>query len=463
MNLTVYYENRTNVYEFYGICVVGYAELLIINSRAYKLFEKKLGNKCDESLCRIYVLNCIMDDNEIDSIKRRYKLNNLVEGHKMTNTKEIISDIKEETTSYSDDSLFNITSFGTDMTFRELITMYEEGDLEKPEMQRKYVWDKNEASRFIDSILLGLPVPSIFLAKTDDEKRLIVDGYQRIMTVYDYVKRGIFGGDGKSFSLSNSDIINMRWRGKTFQELQPEEQRKIRNSPIHAIVFEQKEPKDDTGMYQIFERINTSGRSLKPQEIRNCVYHGKFNKLLLELNKYEAWRSLFKNPDEDSRMLDVELILRMFAFAYLPTQKERVQKQINLVKYLNIFMKRNGDLDIVSENELQTQFHEILDFFNAVFDGNLFRNGKKNDSGDTIFSKKINPAIVDAVYSATKHVRETKGLDKYRKLNMIERYEKLIGDDLFQDAISKRTTNIEKIKIRMKKATEILYGVLYEW
>lgn len=380
----------------------------------------------------------------------------------MANTKEIISDIKEETTSYSDDSLFNITSFGTDMTFRELITMYEEGDLEKPEMQRKYVWDKNEASRFIDSILLGLPVPSIFLAKTDDEKRLIVDGYQRIMTVYDYVKRGVFGGDGKSFSLSNSDIINTRWRGKTFQELQPEEQRKIRNSPIHAIVFEQKEPKHDTGMYQIFERINISGRSLKPQEIRNCVYHGKFNKLLLELIKYEAWRNLFKNSEEDSRMSDVELILRMFAFAYLPKQKESAQKQINLVKYLNIFMKRNGDLDVISENELQTQFQEILDFFNDVFDGNFFRNGKKDDSG-IIFSKKVNPTIADAVYSATKYIREIKGLDNYRKLNMVERYEKLIGDDLFQDAISKRTTNIEKIKIRMNKATEILYGVSYEW
>lgn len=462
MNLTVYYENRTNVYETYGIWVVGYAELLIINSKAYKLFEKSLGNKYDGTLCRIYALNNIIANNEIDSIIRRYKLNNLVEEHKMANTKEIISDIKEETTSYSDDSLFNITSFGTDMTFRELITMYEEGDLEKPEMQRKYVWDKNEASRFIDSILLGLPVPSIFLAKTDDEKRLIVDGYQRIMTVYDYVKRGIFGGDGKSFSLSNSDIINTRWRGKTFQELQPEEQRKIRNSPIHAIVFEQKEPKDDTGMYQIFERINTSGRSLKPQEIRNCVYHGKFNKLLLELNKYEAWRDLFKNSEEDSRMSDVELILRMFAFAYLPKQKESAQKQINLVKYLNIFMKRNGDLDVISENELQTQFQEILDFFNDVFDGNFFRNGKKDDSG-IIFSKKVNPAIVDAVYSATKYIREIKGLDNYRKLNMVERYEKLIGDDLFQDAISKRTTNIEKIKIRMNKATEILYGVSYEW
>ncbi|MDE7311276.1 MAG: DUF262 domain-containing protein, partial [Eubacterium sp.] len=189
----------------------------------------------------------------------------------------MIDEITDEVISYSDDSLFNITSFGTDMTFRELITMYDEGELEKPEMQRNYVWDRNEASRFIDSVLLGLPVPSIFLAKTSDEKRLIVDGYQRIMTVYDYVKHGIFGGDGKLFALSNSESINERWRGKTFQELLPEEQRKIRASQIHAIVFEQKEPKDDTGMYQIFERINTSVRSLKPQEIRNCVYHGTFN------------------------------------------------------------------------------------------------------------------------------------------------------------------------------------------
>ena len=108
--------------------------------------------------------------------------------------------IEEET--FSDDALFNISSYGLDMSFREIINMYDDGDLEKPEMQRKYVWTRSEASRFIDSILLGLPVPSIFLAKTRDEKRLIVDGYQRIMTVYDYVKSGIFGGDGKPFSLS---------------------------------------------------------------------------------------------------------------------------------------------------------------------------------------------------------------------------------------------------------------------
>ena len=88
---------------------------------------------------------------------------------------------------YSDDSLFNISSWGADLSFRELVSMYNDNELVKPELQRKYVWDKIEASRFIESILLGLPVPSIFLAQSGSQK-LIVDGYQRIMTVYDYIR-----------------------------------------------------------------------------------------------------------------------------------------------------------------------------------------------------------------------------------------------------------------------------------
>ena len=211
--------------------------------------------------------------------------------------KDIIDTIDSENESYSDDSLFNITSFGTDLSYREIVTMYEDGDLEKPELQRKYVWTKKEASRFIDSVLLGLPVPSIFLAKTEDDKRLIVDGYQRIMTMYDYMN-GIFSGDNKVFKLAKTKEINSQWRGKAFSELTDEQKRRIRTSPIHAIIFEQKVPKNDTGMYQIFERINTGGRTLKPQEIRNCVYHGNFNRLLFELNKEDVKIITLKENDK---------------------------------------------------------------------------------------------------------------------------------------------------------------------
>lgn len=399
-----------------------------------------------------------------EELLHRYTAINYREDERMATVREqmIVDEIKEETDSYSDDSLFNITSFGTDMTFRELITMYEEGDLEKPEMQRNYVWNKNEASRFIDSVLLGLPVPSIFLAKTKDEKRLIVDGYQRIMTVYDYVQRGVFGGDGKSFTLSNSEIINKRWRGKTFQELQPEEKRRIRNFPIHAIVFEQKEPQDDTGMYQIFERINTGGRTLKPQEIRNCVYHGDFNKLLIELNKNTNWRKIYNDGAEDTRMADIELILRMFAFGYIYSQEEIQQKQINLVKYLNQFMKRNDSFSIVSKEKISDDFNTIMDFFANNFSVNIFRNGKKKDDHIS-FSKKINPAIVDSIFAATMYIKKKNGLDFGEDIDFAERYERLILMDDYQDSISKRTTNIDKIQKRINLACEVLYGEHYEW
>ena len=110
----------------------------------------------------------------------------------------------------SNDDLFNITSWGADPSVRELIMQYQDGDIEKPELQRKYVWTKKAASRFIESLLLGLPVPSIFLANLESGKRLIIDGYQRIRTLVDYIDEGIWGGDGTVFRLSNTELINKR-------------------------------------------------------------------------------------------------------------------------------------------------------------------------------------------------------------------------------------------------------------
>lgn len=368
--------------------------------------------------------------------------------------KKIIDTIKDENTSYSDDSLFNITSFGTDLTYRELVAMYRDGDLEKPELQRKYVWTKKEASKFIDSVLLGLPVPSIFLAKTEDDKRLIVDGYQRIMTVYDYM-HGIFSGDKKVFKLANSEEINAKWRGKSYLELTEEQQRRIRTSPIHAIVFEQKEPKNDTGMYQIFERINTGGRTLKPQEIRNCVYHGDFNKLLFELNKEELWRVVLGSQQEDSRMADVELILRFFAFVDIISRDEIHQNQIMLSKYLNDYMSDYRTLREVDYKAKKEIFINTICYLHNSLGDNVFRTFKRKES-EIKWAKKVNPVIFDAVCSATVYVKKNGG----NKSEITkDRYIKLLDDEKFRDSITNRTTNVENIKTRIERAALILYGV----
>ena len=377
----------------------------------------------------------------MDEMKRRYR--------KM-DPKDYIEEIQAEIDDdYSDDSLFNISSWGADLSFRELISMYEEDELVKPELQRKYVWDKVEASRFIESILLGLPVPSVFLAQSGSQK-LIVDGYQRIMTVYDYM-RGIFSTDKKVFRLSNSDKINVRWRNKAFAELSTDDQRKIKSTTIHAIIFEQKKPENDgTSLYQVFERINTSGRTLTPQEIRNCVYQGTFNTMLFELNENRTWRKLFGTEEADSRMRDLEYILRFFTMK-TDTILDSESRQISLKKALNDFMKTHKDDNPGNIQRFKNEFERTVQLVYDHIGKNAFRNYTRSK-----FSKKFHPAIFDAIMVAV-FLIDQKGI----KLTDIpvEKHIALLDNKGFRDATSKRTTDVENIRKRIFLAGEMLFGV----
>lgn len=368
-----------------------------------------------------------------------------------------VVNISDELTDYSDDSLFNINSWGADLSFRELITMYDEEELIKPELQRKYVWSKDEASKFIDSLLLGLPVPSIFLAKVGDQK-LIIDGYQRLMTVYDFV-HGIFSGDNKVFKLTNSEAINQRWRGKAFAELPKDEQRRIQSTTIHAIIFEQKHPANDSGMYKIFERINTSGRTLKPQEIRNCVYHGAFNTALMSLNEYPIWRKVWGSDDSDSRMTDVEFILRFFTLDTLMTTGTDLKKVV-LKKELNVFMANNAEADEAQINVMKEEFKKVIDIIWNALGRDAFRNLTKSTEKNPTqkFSNSIHPAIFDAVTIATGQILKegkTGSISNFTKDN----YKSLLNDAEFIDCITTRTTNTDKIQRRVELARQHLFGL----
>ena len=370
---------------------------------------------------------------------------------------ELFEEIKEEQESYSDSSLYNINSFGNDLILKQVIDMYRDGDIEKPELQRKYVWTRDEASRFIDSVLLGLPVPSVFLAKDKDNKLLIVDGYQRIMTVYDFFM-GSFSGDGKPFKLSESERIYKDWRGKSYQELSDQQKRFFRMYTIHAIVFEQKQPADDSAMYQIFERLNTGGKVLRPQEIRNCVYHGPFNTMLVELNIEPVWRKVLGFSQEDQRMADMELILRFFAFRDFETRSEKNLSQINLVNYLNEYMGKNRCIDSSSITNNKQVFITVLSFLLSSIGEHVFRTCKTREDGSVVWAKKINPVIFDAVCTATM---------KWNLSNCVlsadytleEKYKKLVLDKEFAEVISQRTTNVENINKRVSIAAKVLYGI----
>jgi uncharacterized protein with ParB-like and HNH nuclease domain len=334
--------------------------------------------------------------------------------------------------------------------------MYKEGELEKPELQRYYVWDKSEASRFIESLLLGLPVPSIFLAKSEGEKKLIIDGYQRIMTVYEYVEKGVFSKDNKVFKLSNSEKINVRWRGKAFSELSEIEQRKIRCTTIHAIIFEQKEPKNDSSMYQVFERINTSGRTLLPQEIRNCIYQGNFNKMLFEINSSKIWREMYGLPERDTRMRDMEYILRFFALQQ-EEFKNQVRGQISMKKFLNDFMKAEKNIPDRKYEQFKHIFESTMNFLKEKIGGNSFCNLSAKDD---VFTNKFHPTIFDAFSIATAYMLAKVGKVQVSDFN--GRRIALLRDAKFKTYISVRTTNIEHIKGRIQLASHYLFDMKYE-
>jgi hypothetical protein len=373
----------------------------------------------------------------------------------MTSQRDVIAHIREEDAdTYSDDDLFNISSWGADLSFRELLDRYEEGSLIKPELQRHYVWDKTEASRFIESLLLGLPVPSIFLAKTANEEMLIVDGYQRIMTVHDFVK-GTFATDGKLFRLSRaSKKVNKRWRGKAFTELADAEQRKIRNTTIHAIIFVQQHPSGtNTSLYQIFERINTSGRSLLPQEIRNCVYQGTFNTLLLALNNHAAWRSMYGLPVPDNRMRDMEYILRFFALS--SPELTAVEKEgISLKKFLNTYM---GTHKAMSENEakaLGARFSQTVELIHKELGPSAFQNISPT-SPDRL-TPKFGPTIFDSITIETDRAISN---GKTAMLSDPEgRRRVLLQDPKYRKAITQETMRLATIELRVAMAYDALFG-----
>lgn len=367
----------------------------------------------------------------------------------MADTKQItIDEPKEESNdSYTNDDLFRISSWGADLSFRELIARYDDNELVKPELQRYYVWDRVEASRFIDSVLLGLPVPSIFLAKTSNEKLLIIDGYQRIMTVRDFVK-GVFSDDNSSFMLSNSERIYERWRGKSFAQLNEEEKRKIRNTTIHAIIFMQQHPaKGDTSLYQIFERINTGGRSLLPQEIRNCVYQGALNSLLFELNNNTKWRILWGAEARDSRMRDLEMILRFFVLSdNAILYSNDVPAKISLKKSLNEYMGAvRDDLEI---DVLRKKFIKTVDFIYEYFGATAFNNISPSDSSRLV--KNLSSTVFDAVmiaswkFVAENFPRRTASEYQEKKIQVLKNKD-------YQTVLAQETMRITNIRKRVNE------------
>lgn len=246
-----------------------------------------------------------------------------------------------------------------DRSLSELKRWFDKGRLiVDPEWQRGYVWDEKRASRLIESFLIELPVPVIYLATNDEGKYEVIDGLQRLTAIFNF--------------MSNRSRLTGLQRlcdhnGKTFSELDEGTQAKLEDSTLRT--FELAQTVDKNLMFIIFERLNTGGVALNDMEIRNCLYRGKLNNLISELTKNENFLNCTNQQNLDRRMYDRLLVLRFLAFHQMTYKNART----GLKKFFNDFLEAFRNPTEMRIEEYREVFRKCMRACFTIFGDKGFR------------------------------------------------------------------------------------------
>ena len=361
------------------------------------------------------------------------------EKYRDPNLQSLDSEIIDGETSYLD---YEVLTYPADFTLEGLVTKINKEQIKIPHFQRKFVWSIAQASKLIESFLLGLPVPAIFLYSDKDEVLNVIDGQQRLLSIY-YFFTGFFGeekkGKRQTFKLLGLKEDNPYYE-QTYSSLKQSNNsayNKLNDSVLRAFIVKQIRPKDNTSIYHIFERLNTGGTQLQGQEIRNCIYYGRFNDLIMQLNRNESWRKIFGTPVLNKRKRDEELILRFFA---LYTEYEKYYKPMK--DFLSNFMANNRN---PSEKKIK-QWDEI---FKKTSDIAVELFGEK----PFVLTRGLNVAVFDAVFTSL-----AKNINEIKKKSLKENYRILLEDDEFLKSVTSGTTDENSVKNRFDKCKDILFG-----
>lgn len=332
---------------------------------------------------------------------------------------------------------YEITSYGADFLVDGLVRRLEDGSIYIPKFQRGFVWSYRQASRLIESFLLGLPVPGIFLSKDfETQKLLVIDGQQRLRTLQ-YFYEGEFGDTGTVFALRG---VQPEFDRLTYRSLTDEHRRRLNDSILHATIVQQElPPEDDSSIYYIFKRINTSGTPLSPQEIRSCIYHGELNDLLKQLNENNTWRSVYGPVNK--RMRDQELILRFFALYFRSDEYKRPMRE-----FLNRYMVSNRRLQLHSAEQLAEVFAASIGVVNKYLGNQPFRP-----------IRGLNAAVFDSIMVGVARRLEEGHIGDGEAFRT--QYQSLLSNEEFIELTLSSTADEANVRQRIQTATDAFKDV----
>ena len=377
-----------------------------------------------------------------------------------------VVDESEEDDSYPIDQ-YDLVSSPNDFNTRTLVDYIDSGVVTIPGFQRNYVWDAKRASRLIESIIVGLPIPQVFLYEQDRDKLLVIDGQQRLMSIYYFVKER-FPRREKLLEISaiserrsrrdadllaNDDFFTdfqlilpenapgqpNRFSQQRYSDLDDDYKARFDLRTIRHVIVRQIRPRGDEAMYEIFNRLNSGGVNLTPQEIRQCMYYSDFYDMLYRTNTKEQWRSLVGVAIPDTRMKDVEILLRGFAMlinggSYRPS----------MVKFLNQFSQDARSFDSERLDYLEALLQSFLDSC-----GDLPYHAFHSTPGrfSPMIFEAVFVALCEKAYAAKQTIR---GNIKVASLMDLK------SDPDFQSATQRATTQTASVQTRLSRARETI-------
>ena len=331
----------------------------------------------------------------------------------------------------------------------------------RPEYQRRSVWDTQKRSLFIESLLLNIPIPPIFLFEHALSRYEVMDGQQRLNSVTDFYENG--------FPLRGLE----RWselNGLRYRELPETLQRGLDRRRISATVLlaegtKKKEFTRNDIRKLVFERLNTGGQTLNAQELRNCLFAGNFNNLLTKLSSNELFTEIWEIPSyaqnvdannnaaavlRDNplykRMVDCEIVLRFFALRDSAKIKGSVRSM------LDDSMEGNQNISEDEANEFGKSYLDVLQIAHRIFGKRVFR--MKDAKGKL----KLSIPLYDGIMVAIFRLWDERERLVEKKADVVHRVEKLIGNPESYEVIVGRPNTSTAIKERLRILTEAIGG-----
>lgn len=314
-----------------------------------------------------------------------------------------------------------------------------------PKYQRRFRWNIERQSKLIESFLMNVPVPPIFLNEDQYGQYSVIDGKQRLMAIAEFFRGRLILKGLEIFSDINDH---------TFDNIPYKLQSVIKTRPtLRAIIILRQS--DEDVKFEVFQRLNTGGVRLNPQEIRNSAYPGPLNDLILELSENKTFHKLLgiKNKNQSSiyqEMRDAEFVLRYFTFSSNWRDFKGSMKRL-----MDRYMSDNQHLDKEKINELRADFLKTIDVVDKCFGEYAYRRYMPEKSQ---WRKQILASLYDAQMFACKEIDiENVEIIKER---IVERLSRLFNEGEFVRAISAATNNIGNFRTRVTSMKTMLNEVL---